>query len=200
LSFWRCCIQTFLTWETELCRDELTITRSQPPFGRRFHVHASARRWLAQNVSLVSTTCRIFVFGIVSGLTWSCVPGVLSELFRSAGETATVIVSGVLTGVLISFALGAALRRSRLGEALLLGIAALPLGAFAFGVCLSLVHWVVRQFTGMAYRFADPFAPIMAGAQYAILGVVTVFAFILFPMAVCTTLLLRRVVRAGQES
>jgi hypothetical protein len=148
----------------------------------------------------VSTICRVLVFGIVSGLTWSCVPGTLSELSRSAGETATVIVSGVLAGVLTSFALGAALRRCGLGEALLFGVASLPLGAFAFGVCLSLVQWVVGECTGMAYRFAAPFAPIRAGAQYAILSVASVFAFILFPMAVCTTLLLRLVVRAGQES
>jgi hypothetical protein len=31
-------------------RDRRTIARSQPPFGPRFHAHASSRRWLAQNV------------------------------------------------------------------------------------------------------------------------------------------------------
>ena len=148
----------------------------------------------------MSTPLRVLAFGIVSGLIWSLVPGTLSELFRSPGETATVIVSGVLSGIVTSFALAAALARFGRGAAVLFGALSLPLGAFAFGVLLSLVQWLVREFSGTAYRFVAPeFAPLTIGAQYAVLSVISVFALVLFPLAVLTTLLLRRVIHSGQS-
>ena len=110
------------------------------------------------------------------------------------------MAAGVLAGVLASFALAAALRRCGRGAAILFGALSLPVGAFLFGVLLSLVQWLVREFTGTAYPFvAYEFAPIKTGAQYALLSVISVLAFILFPLAVGTTLLLRRVVHSGHS-
>ena len=62
----------------------------------------------------------------------------------------TVIVSGVLSGVIVSFALVAPLAKSSRGKTILLGALSLPLGAFVFGVLLSLVQWLVREFGGTA--------------------------------------------------
>ena len=145
----------------------------------------------------MSTPLRVLAFGVVSGLIWSLVPGTLSELFRSPGETATVIVSAVLSGIVTSFTLAAALARFKHVAAIFFGLLSLPLGAFAFGVLLSLVQWLVREFNGVAYSFVEPeFAPFTAGAEYALLSVISVFAFVLFPLAVLTTFLLRRVIHS----
>jgi hypothetical protein len=136
----------------------------------------------------------------VSGLIWSLVPGALSELFRSPGETATVVVSGVLSGILTSFALAAPLARFGRGPVILFGALSLPLGAFAFGVLLSLVQWLVREFSGTGYRFvAHEFASLTAGIQYAVSSVISVFAFVLFPLAVLTTFLLKRAIHSGHS-
>ncbi len=146
----------------------------------------------------MSTPSRVLAFGVASGVIWSLVPSTLSELFRSPGETATVIVSGILSGILTSFALAAPLARFGHGAAILFGTLSLPLGAFTFGVLLSLVQWLVRDFSGTAYQFvAYGFAPLTVGAQYAVLSVISVFAFVLFPLAVLTTFLLRRVIHSG---
>ena len=140
------------------------------------------------------------MFGILSGVIWSAVPGTLSELFRSPGETATVIVAGGLAGVLVSLALKPVLARFGRWAALWLGILSLPFGAFAFGVFISLVQWLVREFTGVAYRFVEQrFNPFQAGAEYAVFSVISVFAIILFPLAVLTTFLLRAVIVSGHE-
>src|SRR5690349_21518456 len=129
----------------------------------------------------MSTPLRVLAFGIVSGLIWSLVPGTLSELFRSPGETATVIVSGMLSGIVTSFALAAALMRCHRLATILFGALSLPLGAFAFGFLLSVVQWLVREFSSTSYRFVGHgFAPFIAGAQYAVFSI-TVFGYVLLP-------------------
>ena len=148
----------------------------------------------------MSTTLRVLAFGVVSGLIWSVVPGTLAELFRSPRETAMVVVSGLLTGVLTSFGLSAPLARFGLRATIVFGALSLPLGAFIFGVLLSLAHWVVRAFSGTTHQLsAHAFAPMTAGAEYAILSVVSIYAIVLFPLAVSTTFLLRRVIHSGHN-
>ena len=73
-------------------------------------------------------------FGIVAGCLWSLVPGTLGELYRSEGQVLTVLLAGVVTGVLTSIALSGLLEKSRRVLTLLLGLLALPLGAFLFGI------------------------------------------------------------------
>jgi hypothetical protein len=148
----------------------------------------------------MNTNLRVLTFGVVSGLIWSVIPGLLSELFRSTGETVTVLVSGILTGALTSFALRAPLAKCRRQTAILLGLLSLPFGAFAFGVLTSLVQWVVRELTGTSYRFvAHDFSPFHTGISYAVLSAVSIFAFVLFPLAVLTTFLLRAMVLSGSR-
>ena len=147
--------------------------------------------------SRMSTPFRVLAFGVISGLLWSLIAGVLGELFRSPGESATVIVSGVLSGTLIALALVAPLARFSRGTTILFGVLSLPLGAFVFGVLLSLVQWLVREFGGTAYWYvAHGFAPFTVGVEYAVVSVISVFSFVFFPLAVITTFLLRRVIHS----
>jgi len=82
----------------------------------------------------------------------------------------------------------------RLGV-LLLGILALPLGGFCFGVCLSLV----RAGAGISASSGDDqFTPLTLGAEYAVFSVISLFAVFLIPLAVLTTFLLRAVLLRGQ--
>jgi len=144
----------------------------------------------------MNTPARVFTFGLVGGLVWAVIAGVLDELFRSRGETLTVLTSGVMSGVAVSFILFVPLARfGRLGG-VLLGIASLPLGAFVFGVLASVVQWLAGQLTGETYRFiAYGFTPWRSGAELALLSMISIFAFFLFPLAVLTTFLLRAILR-----
>ena len=155
----------------------------------------------SQQILLPMTiTSRVLLFGFVSGLIWSVVPGALSEMFRSPGETITVAASGALTGVFVSLVFRALLTKIDLWGAIAIGILSLPLGAFAFGVLISLVQWMVLRATGISYRFvANGFNPFQSGFEYAVLSVISVLAFILFPLAIVTTLLLRVVILAGKR-
>jgi hypothetical protein len=77
------------------------------------------------------------------------------------------------------------------GHTLLLGILALPAGAFCFGVCIPFVCLIAHLVTGENFgNFPsgdDRFMPLTEGATYALLSVISVFAVILFPLAVHTT-------------
>ncbi len=148
----------------------------------------------------MSTSLRVLAFGVASGLIWSVVPGTLNELFRSPRETATVVVSGLLTGVLTPFALSAPLARFGRRATIVFGALSLPFGAFIFGVLHSLARWVLRELSGTTHQFAThTFAPMTTGAEYAVLSVVSIYAIVLFPLAVSTTFLLRRVILSGHS-
>ena len=107
------------------------------------------------------------------------------------------MLSGLLTGVMVSLLLVLALAKSGRGTAILLGALSLPLGAFVFGVMIWLVHWLVPVLGRRECRDVAPiFSPLAVGAQYALVSMISVFAFILFPMAIGTTVWLRRVIHS----
>lgn len=85
-----------------------------------------------------SVTLRVGIFGIVSGLIWSSVAIVCSA--RTAGIYREFPIAGIITGLLISLALYKPLLRVNCRGTLFLGILALPIGVFCFGVCWSLIH------------------------------------------------------------
>ena len=144
---------------------------------------------LCSPLGKMSVSARVLAFGVVSGLAWSVIPGVLTHLFNSVGETATVLAAAVVTGVVISFALKAPLAKAGICGCFGLGLLALPLGAFAFGVFCSLAGNLTG---GVDHSFGGN--PISVGLWYAVLSVVSVFAVILFPLAILTTTLLRDVI------
>src|SRR5262245_6579300 len=85
-------------------------------------------------------TIRSVVFGVVAGGLWSLLPGIFTQLSRPAEQAITVLLAGVVTGVLITLALSIPLKQAGVVRTTLLGILALPFSAFLFGVLLSVVQ------------------------------------------------------------
>ena len=142
---------------------------------------------------------RAMTFGIVAGLLWSLIPGRLSELLRSDGEVFAVLLAGVLTGITVSLILSAPVKTSGVVATLVLGLLSMPVGAFFFGVSISVLHFAIKLPIGVSYRFVEyGFHPVRIGIQYATYGSITVFSFVFFPLAVLTTFLLQKAVRTKE--
>jgi hypothetical protein len=142
----------------------------------------------------MSTRTKVITFGIISGLIWSVVPGGLNDLFRSK-ESILVLIAGALTGVAVSLALKAPLTKFGRWWTLLFGLISLPFGAFIFGVVFSLLtlsDWLNGSQHGI-------FNSVLIGGYYALLSVISIFAIILFPLAVITTFTLRAVIHSGEK-
>jgi hypothetical protein len=134
------------------------------------------------------------MFGIVSGLIWSVVPGGLNDLFRSK-ESILVFIAGAVAGLAVSLALKVPLTKFGRWWTLLFGLFSLPLGAFIFGVVFSLLNlsdWI----NGSQYGI---FNSLLIGGYYALLSVISIFAIVLFPLAVLTTFTLRAVIHSGEK-
>jgi hypothetical protein len=143
----------------------------------------------------MSTLKRTILFGTVSGLMWAIVPLTLSELWSSVGQTVSVFIAGAFTGISVSLVLSQPVCRIDRKLVVVLGFMSLPLGAFLFGVIVSFTHLGARLLTGASYRFVEyGFDPFRAGAEYAVFSVLSVFGFVLVPLAVATTYLLRNIV------
>lgn len=146
---------------------------------------------------------KLFIWGLIYGAFWSIVPGVLSELLWSPWQAKTVIASGMVTGTIVTFALAPLLRRTSTVKGALLGVLSLPLGAWLFGLAISCLHWIVLKTTGTHFRFVmqiDEYpgyiwAPLDVAWQYAVFSMFTIFAVVLLPLAILTTLHLQRVVQ-----
>lgn len=165
--------------------------QSTPPVDRVAEIGSSAG---------MRTTARIVLFGTMSGLVWSLAPALLGDLFSSLAEVVTIVTASILTGISVSFALYRPLMRFSRRGALLLGIVSLPAGGFFFGVFASIVGLVGSDATGEPNRFvAAGFHPFIAGAQYALLSVISIFVVILAPSAVLTTLLWRSALGGPQR-
>jgi hypothetical protein len=132
----------------------------------------------------MKTPLKVLIFGFVSGLVWSVTATFAYGPFGA--PTAPQIVSGVLAGVIVSFAVGATLMRFRKKSTIILGALSLPAGAFLYGFILSIIEWV---FVG-----GESGDPLVMGYLCVLMSVVSVFAILFFPLAILTTLLLRRVV------
>jgi len=141
------------------------------------------------------------LWGAIYGALWSLAPGILNELLRMSrpGEAMTTILTGIITGVLVSVTLAPFLRKTRHWQAALLGILSLPMGAWLFGFLISWCHWGVMKLTGIHYRFVmqivEPpgyvFGPLKAARDYALYSTLSPFGLLFIPLAVLTTLHLR---------
>lgn len=138
----------------------------------------------------MNTALRVLVFGVVSGLIWSLVPGTLNNLFTSPKEITMVIVSGLVSGVITSFALRSPVSEARNLMTVIAGVIALPLGAFVFGFLLSFLQWIF---------FAQPFTPFALGFQYALFSMISIFAIVLWPLSILTTFLLKAVLNSDNK-
>lgn len=148
----------------------------------------------------MKTFTRLSTLGASSGLAWGVVPLTLSELGNSAGETASVLFAGAITGVAVTLLLAWPLHRAGRWPAIALGVLSLPLGAFLFGVIASWVHYGVASWSGVAFRFVQyRFEPLQVGQDYALFASLSWFAIALIPLAVATTILLHRAVHGIED-
>lgn len=142
------------------------------------------------------------IWGAIYGSLWSLAPGTFSELLTLSrpGETASVILTGSLTGVLVTALLAPVLRRAKRWHAIVLGLLSLPLGAWTFGFLISWCHWGIMKLTGTHYRFVmeivEPpghvFGPLQAAWDYTRFSTASILGLLFIPLAILTTLHLRR--------
>jgi hypothetical protein len=138
---------------------------------------------------------KVLTFGVASGLVWSAVPGFLLGFYSHGAEMAVAdIVAAVLAGVLTSFALRLLLAKTGNAASILFGAVSLPLGAFLFGAIFSIVHPVFSSGDLASNGVTRASLAVATGRDYAVGSTCSNFAIWLFPAAVLTTFLLRRVV------
>jgi hypothetical protein len=142
----------------------------------------------------------VLLWGALYGAVWALAPGCLSEILSTPGEAATTILAGAVTGMLMSAALAPGLAVSHRWQAVCLGALTLPLGAGLFGFVASWIHWTVMKLTGTHYRFVmqivEPpgyiFDPLQTAMNYALYATLSAFGIVFMPLAILTTLHLRR--------
>jgi len=145
----------------------------------------------------MSTAPKVIVFGIISGLIWSVMPGVLGLLFSSSWESVLVLLAGMLTGIAVSSVLRVPLARCGRLQSLAVGLVALPFGAFVFGVFFTLLDILFGKLSTSQY--ITPFTPFTMGFVYAFFSVQSLYGLVLFPLAILTTFLLWLVVRSRKR-
>jgi hypothetical protein len=128
----------------------------------------------------MSNPTRIVIFGACSGLVWSLAPGLYGGLFFSPHiPLVLMLVTCAIIGILVSFLLAIPLMKAKHWVITLpLGVLALPIGAFCFGLFFYLFQNAERN-------------PFTVGLQFAFWSTLwPYFAIILVPSAVLTTVLL----------
>ena len=145
----------------------------------------------------MKTLARVLAFGLVSGLLWSVVAGILGDLFSTRAVVPAALVAGVVAGVVTSAVLALLLVRFGRGPTVVLGLLSLPMGAFVFGFTLALITRFLPAPTGDTWALTNPWD---TGLNYALLSVISIFAIGLFPLAVVTTLLLRALLVQGRRA
>jgi hypothetical protein len=139
---------------------------------------------------------RITVFGALSGLLWSSAP----YLFTDGSSVAVMdcLVAGIITGLLVSFALYKPLLKFNRWGVLFLGILSLPISTLCFGVCAALFDLVTGHYSSGTLDVPLPLIPFYQGIAYAYLAMAVIFTsfygFIFPPLAVLTTYLLRQTI------
>jgi hypothetical protein len=138
----------------------------------------------------LTTSARIALFGVLSGLVWSAAP-ICFLGTRPLGVFLFYVIAGVLTGLLVSLALYKPLARFGRFGVIPLGIFALPFGAFCFGFIFALLGMAAGDLAGRV-TWASPF---YSGLFFAYMTAVTAclswWGLILLPSALLTTYLFR---------
>ena len=143
---------------------------------------------------------RLIAFGAVSGLVWGVVPLTLTELWQSDGETLSVLLAGVLTGIAVTLLLFWPLHLSSRWRTVAIGATSLPLGAFLFGIIALWIHFGLARWPGVTYQLVqNGFDPLQTGLGYALGSLTPLFAIVLIPLAVVTTVLQHRVMHGTDD-
>jgi len=128
----------------------------------------------------MSNLTRIVIFGTCTGLAWSLAPGICGGLFFDSDiPLVLMLVTCAIIGILVSFLLAMPLIKANHWVITLpLGVLALPIGAFCFG----LFFYLFQNTEGN---------PFTVGLEFAFWStLLPYFAVILVPSAVLTTVLL----------
>ena len=144
----------------------------------------------------MNTTVKVISFGVISGLIWSVIPGVLGDLFRSGAESIEVIIAGLLTGIIVSLALKSPLQKFGKAGTLIIGLLSLPFGAFVFGFIFSVLQ-PSGSFIDSQYGISNA---LQIAVEYAILSVISIFFIVLLPFAILTTFVLRHIIHSRGKS
>jgi len=149
------------------------------------------------SLGVMSIPTRIILFGVSSGLLWSSAPIYFSN--RSREVFVISAIAGIIAGLLVSFALCKPLSRFNRRGTFFLGILALPLGAFCFGMSFGVVSLLVGYSDTSVTSVGNALvAPLYFGVFYAYMAIVascaSYFGFISIPSALLTTYLLRLIV------
>jgi hypothetical protein len=141
----------------------------------------------------MKTRTRVCIFGLIAGLIWSVIPGILLKEFNSFTETIVVLVTGAITGFLVSIALYVPLEKFKSWAgfffgSLFFGIIALPLGAFLFGVLISIME---PALTGLPNYFNESFRPFSEGVFLAAMSTFSFYGIVFLPLAMITTFFLK---------
>jgi hypothetical protein len=143
----------------------------------------------------MNVTWKVIIFGVISGLIWSVIAGILCDLFQSNADGVEVVIGGLLTGVIVSLSLKSFLRKVGKGLTLVIGLFSLQFGAFVFGLVFSMLH-PSGAFVDSHYGISNA---LQVAVEHAILSVISIFAIFLLPLAVLTTFVLRQVVHSHNK-
>ena len=138
----------------------------------------------------------LVMFGLAAGLMWALTPYAFYG-FRQLDGLVTTAVAGPITGVVMAFAMAMPLRGLGREGTMVVGLFALPAGAFVFGAVLWSVSFLVAIVVpgGM-----PPSGNPIASGSHALVGLVWVWPLTLLatPVGPWTTFQLRGVVEARE--
>jgi hypothetical protein len=139
----------------------------------------------------------------MSGLLWTFAPFWFSS--RSPENLKIFVPAGIVTGVLVSLMLYKPILTSNRPTTLLLGISALPLGAFCFGLCVGLFETIIGGPGGDGVsRSHDLLAAPYLAVTYMYMSIAVclkpLYALILVGSSVLTTWLLRLILLHQRNS
>jgi hypothetical protein len=138
----------------------------------------------------MATSARIALFGVLSGLLWSAAPSCFIGT-RSVGVFLLYALAAIFSGVAVSFSLYRPLLRCGRWVSLVLGVVALPLGAFCFGFALALLGMATGDLAGRATVASPFYSGIFFAYMTAVCSCLSWWGFILVPSSLLTTWLLR---------
>lgn len=134
-----------------------------------------------------------FIWGSVYGALWSFAPCVAFGEGPALHERTLInILLGVLTSIVVAFSLATWITRCRPSVVGLLGLLSLPLGAGFFVFTCAFAHWWLLRLSDPDFPGFDAFEALgysLVGAYYSMFSMVSL---LLIPLAILTTLHLRR--------
>ena len=136
----------------------------------------------------------LVVFGLAAGLVWALTPYTLYG-FRQLDRLVMLAVAGSITGVAMAFAMAMPLRGLGREGTMVVGLFALPTGAFVFGTVLWSVSFLVAVIVPGAMQ---PSGNPIASGSHTLVGLAWVWPLTLLatPVGMWTTFQLRGVVEA----